>query len=125
MSIKQQLELECPNCHERQETAVWSSINVQLSPEAKHELLAGRLNVLQCHNCGNQATIATDLLYHDMEEQFWVQYLPFEKVMSGDLQEHFGPEGEIRSQSPGPEAAYISRPPHLVFDMNELGTFIS
>jgi hypothetical protein len=70
MTIERQVELECPDCQEKQMTTVWSSINVQVNPEAKQELLKGQVNVLFCRTCGNHAIIATALLYHDMEEQF-------------------------------------------------------
>jgi hypothetical protein len=124
MSIEQPVELECPDCHDKQVTTVWSSINVQGNPEAKQELLDGKVNVLHCRKCGNQATIAADLLYHDMEKQFWVQYLPFEQAMSTNLLEFFSPEGEIRSENPGPKGGYISRPPHIVFHMGELVRYV-
>jgi hypothetical protein len=124
MTIQHQIELECPDCHEIQVTSVWSSINVQVNPEAKQELLKGKVNVLYCHKCGNHAGIVTALLYHDMEQQFWVQYYPFDRAMSADLAEDFSAEGEVRTEFPGKVAGYTSRPPHVVFDMGELVRYV-
>jgi hypothetical protein len=124
MTIEHQVELECPDCQEKQMITVWSSINVQVNPEAKQELLKGQVNVLFCRTCGSHAIIATALLYHDMEEQFWVQYYPFDRAMSADLLEDFGPEGEIRTEAIGPSTGYMSRSPHIVFDMAELVRYV-
>jgi hypothetical protein len=44
--------------------------------------------------------------------------------MSADLLENFGPEGEIKVGSLGPTTGYMSRPPHLVFDMAELVRYV-
>jgi len=124
MTIKHQIELECPDCHVMQATSVWSSINVQVNPELKEELLKGRVNVLYCRKCSRRAIMATPLLYHDMEEEFWVQYCPFDSTMSKNLLENFGPDGEMRIEMLGPRAGYLTRPPHLVFDMAELVRYV-
>jgi hypothetical protein len=124
MTVERQVELQCPKCHEMQMATVWTSINVHVSPEAKQELLKGKVNVLCCRKCGNYAGIVTALLYHDMEEQFCVQYYPFDRAMSANLLEDFGTQGDIRSENLGPTSGYLSRPPHVVFDMNELVRYV-
>lgn len=124
MSIEKQVELECPYCHKKQQTTVWSSINVQADPLAKQQLMEAKINVLFCQKCGKRANIANELLYHDMLEGFWVQFIPFDALEAKNLLDRFTPEGEKKYDYQGHDRGYISRPPHLVFDMGELVRYV-
>lgn len=131
MTIEGKIEIQCPRCGKKQETPVWRSLNATDDPEAKQALLEGRVNVFHCPKCALEAPIGIDLLYHDMEREFWVEFYPFEWVDSNDLLEHFTPEGESRTDfGIGPtdigaeSTPYIFRPPHVVFDMNELVRYV-
>lgn len=81
MSIKRNSEIECPRCGSNKEVVVWSSINVQLNLEAKEELLEGKVNLFHCDICCCEQVIPVDLLYHDMEKEFCVQFFPFDKMV--------------------------------------------
>jgi hypothetical protein len=124
MSVHNQVELECPYCHRKQLTTVWESINVQISPEAKKELIEGNINVFHCQKCDKKVNITTKLLYHDMGKQFLVLYFPFEWLKSEDVLESFTRDGNAWSGRPNLQLGYISQPPHVVFDMNELVRYV-
>jgi hypothetical protein len=44
MSKIDTIEIECPECKEKQPTTVWHSLNSSLDPEDKELLLAGKIN---------------------------------------------------------------------------------
>lgn len=48
MSMESQTDVQCPTCGHSQAVSVWRSLNAHISPEAREELLAGRINVFQC-----------------------------------------------------------------------------
>ena len=72
--------LECPHCGNKQETKVWHSVNVKLDPELKRKLFDAQINMFSCEKCGKKTFINTPLLYHDMTQQFFVQYYPPESL---------------------------------------------
>jgi RNA polymerase subunit RPABC4/transcription elongation factor Spt4 len=39
MSKKNEIEIVCPHCEEKQNVIVWSSLNITLDPEARKRLL--------------------------------------------------------------------------------------
>ncbi len=55
---------------------MWSSINVSLDPNLKHQLLNHELTDMTCEKCGNVSTLQYSLLYHDMEipTAIWLVY---------------------------------------------------
>jgi predicted RNA-binding Zn-ribbon protein involved in translation (DUF1610 family) len=80
MSMERSVSLDCPQCGQSQETVVWTSLNVQVSPEAKADFFNGKTNVFECQACGETANIATAFMYHDMELKFCVQYYPEDSI---------------------------------------------
>jgi predicted RNA-binding Zn-ribbon protein involved in translation (DUF1610 family) len=124
MSLQGRIEVECPQCGKKRETEIWRSINATVDPDVKQALLDGRVNVFHCPKCGFEAPIGIDLLYHDMDKQFWVRFYPFEWVVTGDLLKDFNPGGEWRSHFGIEANVYVFRPPHVVFDMGELVRYV-
>ena len=56
---------DCPSCGSRCEYTIWESINASDDPEAKEALIAGKLFVHECPNCGNRINIVYSVLYQD------------------------------------------------------------
>jgi hypothetical protein len=51
---------------------VWDSLNSDLDPDAKQKLLDGTLFQYKCEKCGHEASVAYDILYHDMKNNTMV-----------------------------------------------------
>jgi hypothetical protein len=62
-------------------------IDGERSPEAKSRLLSGRVNTVQCPNCGAPVTVASPLLYHDASKELLISYVPMELNLANDQQE--------------------------------------
>jgi hypothetical protein len=79
--------IPCPNCGHRFVAQVQSIIDVGEQPELKEELLAGRLNVVRCPECGTGGLLSTPLIYHDPDKELLIALVPSEMNMSADEQE--------------------------------------
>ena len=120
--------LQCPHCGNSKETTVWDSLNVTLDPQLKKELLQATINLFSCQKCGKSTFIGAPLLYHDMDQQFCVQYYPPEALDHADFFRQFNPDGTL-AMAGVPAAilksgAYLTRP-HIVFDMNEMLRYVA
>jgi len=124
VSLPRFVELACPTCQTEQKCTIWSSVNANTDPELKEQLLNGTLNLFTCAKCGNSAMVNAPLLYHDMQEAFWVQYHPFDWLGEENLLEEFSAEGEIAGDKSLSGRRYIDRPPHLVLGMDELVRYV-
>ena len=65
----------CPKCGKVTEITVWESLNAQLNPKEKQQLMDGELFVFRCE-CGYGAGIDSSMLYNDMEHKTMVYYVP-------------------------------------------------
>jgi predicted RNA-binding Zn-ribbon protein involved in translation (DUF1610 family) len=129
MSVKEPVEAKCPACGDETQVTVWRSINVQQDPEAKELLLAGNVNVFRCPKCGYESLLDIDLLYHDMEEKFCVQYYPYERLSDDNFLANFSLEGEPALEVPEgmrlkPDMDYMAHP-HIVFELGELVRYVA
>lgn len=132
MSRRRTVEVECPECGEKQNITIWTSLNATVDPKAKGELFDGGINAFKCRKCGYEDVYDSELLYHDMEKKFCVQYYPFRWIDSDDFLKNFdkkgereyGPEYEISNGSGmSKQYEYIMRP-HVVFDIDELMRYV-
>jgi len=123
MTIKRDIEMDCPNCGTNNLVRVWDTINAQVSPEAKAGLLRGEVNVFRCRLCEEMITIDKPLLYNDMESKFMVWYFPLAWVENGRILDAVTPDGQAKGAEYFPEENYSGRI-HYVFDMNELARHI-
>jgi hypothetical protein len=123
MTIKMEIEIDCPNCGANNLTLVWKTINAQLSPEAKTALLCGEINISCCRLCKKTFNIEASLLYNDMENRFMVWYFPFAWVQNGEIFNAITSDGKIKGAEYFPEVGYASTI-HYVFDMDELVRYI-
>jgi CpXC protein len=97
--------LECPHCGNKQETKVWHSVNVKLDPELKRTLFDAQINLFSCEKCGKKTFINAPLLYHDMTQQFCVQYYPPEVLDNPKFFLQFNPDGSLANT--GMPAAFV------------------
>jgi hypothetical protein len=122
--------LGCPRCGQTKEVMVWSSLNADVSPEARVRLLEGKINLFECEACDETSVIDAALLYHDMSRRFFVQYYPFDAVEDADFLARFDQSGretahgEIARKDLGsPVAGYLVQL-HIVFSMAELVRYV-
>jgi hypothetical protein len=75
LSSHHETTLPCPGCGSEQPFTVWDSVNVTIDPELKSRLLNGELTTFECPQCGRQAPVSHDCLYHDMAAalMIWVK----------------------------------------------------
>jgi predicted nucleic-acid-binding Zn-ribbon protein len=76
MSKTSKVTIKCPKCGNAQECEIYSSMNVSADPELKKVFGLNKWNFLECKKCGRGAEIPTNMMYHDMDEQFVVWYAP-------------------------------------------------
>lgn len=82
-----QSTIQCVQCRQPVRVAVHSLIDAQQDPEAKVNLLAGRLNTAPCPSCGAVNSVLTPLLYHDANKELLISFVPMEMGMPKDAQE--------------------------------------
>lgn len=129
MSKRTKTEIECPHCGNKQDTEVWSSLNVTLDPEAKEALFNGKINFFCCQKCRWEGMIPVDLLYHDMRRRFCVQFYPFEWIGNNDFIQDLIQNIPIEGELPPAWPPMTDFPPymqhmHIVFDMGELVRYV-
>lgn len=125
MTMKEEIPIPCPQCKETSPTLIWRTLNVDVDPEDKKLLFAGKVNVFKCAKCGHEAGIDTPLMYHDMRLAFVVQYYPAQYINDTKLYEQFLPDGTIDKKMPEYSSIPLEgieylRKPHIVFNLNEL-----
>jgi len=112
--------ITCPECGHEQQVTLWHSINTKLDPELREELFEARINQFTCEGCGKEALLSCPLLYHDMDLNFCVHYLPPQVLEDDSLYEQYEAAFPLRMKGfPANMAAHLASP-HLVFDMNDL-----
>lgn len=75
MSRMRKETIACPACGTESDFVVWQSLNGDLNPEAKQQLLDGTLFRFECKNCGHTSNVDYGVLYHDMMHQAMVYYV--------------------------------------------------
>lgn len=95
MSIIDRNEYECPECGNKLEVEVCSSINVDVTPRLKDRVLNREINSSVCSGCGKRIVINVPFLYHDMTRKFLIYYIPphinpDEAIAAAELMAQFG-----------------------------------
>ncbi|MGN0564747.1 MAG: CpXC domain-containing protein [Candidatus Heritagella sp.] len=80
MSIQCHKTINCPQCGEVNEIILWQSLNGDLNPEAKRQLLDGNLFRFRCCQCGYQGHVDYAILYHDMAHKGMIYYVAEDAV---------------------------------------------
>lgn len=69
-------EVTCPECNKTQKVKVWDSINVNLDPEQKENIMSGKLFEFTCDECGFTTRVQYPCLYHDMDKSLMIYCIP-------------------------------------------------
>lgn len=74
MSIPRRISVSCPNCDKEFETTIFESLNTDFAPDVIETVLSGDRFVGKCPNCGFEAHLEYDMLYHDIKHgaAIWV-----------------------------------------------------
>ncbi len=119
--------LACPECGAESPYDVWQSINTAEEPQAREDLLQGKINVFECPKCSAKSIVPSSLLYHDPDRRIIAQYYPLESIKEKNFFDQFDPEGRITL--PVPENQKENMPTylhniHVTFTMQELALYI-
>lgn len=80
MSMERKEKITCPNCEAKNDFIVWQSLNGDIDPEAKQQLLNGTLFNFKCKKCGYESKVNYPILYHDMKHNVMIHCVPEEEV---------------------------------------------
>jgi hypothetical protein len=83
----QTVEINCPNCGNRFPVQLYNVVDVSQQPELKQHLLSGQLNLAVCTNCNTATMLSTPLVYHDLEKQLCMVFIPPELNLPAEQQE--------------------------------------
>lgn len=80
--------IKCPQCTTEQQVELYEAVRVKEAPELRDELLANRLNRVNCENCGFSFRVDKNLLYYDADRAIMIYLLPTddEHVLEGEEQ---------------------------------------
>ena len=79
MSMMNTVSLDCPSCGEQFETSQWQSLNSELNPNEKEQLINGTLFKITCPYCAKAYNFLYPILYHDMKNKAMIQLVLDEK----------------------------------------------
>ncbi len=128
MSSKEIIQITCQECLNEQDVIIWKSVNIQITPEAKEDVLSGDLNLFKCESCNYQERIEISFLYHDMEREFLAMYYPLVKLHELNVMANFDSHGKPtfgEGKRDSGEKYNYADDIHLVFDIGELSRYIS
>jgi hypothetical protein len=95
----------------------------------KEPLMDGKINYYNCTNCDFGGFIPAPFIYHDMENELFVQYYPFEGLDNEEeLITLFSPDGKLRidfGDHPEESIPVYMKDPKVVFSMEELIRYIA
>lgn len=103
----QLVQITCPNCGNTFRAEIYNLVDPAQQPELKQMLLAGRLNIANCTNCGLVSMIAMPVAYHDSAKQAFFICIPQEVNMPPEEEERF--IGEISSSIITTLPAHVQR----------------
>jgi hypothetical protein len=106
---------------------IWDTLNITRESDLKNKLYAGEINRFECKKCQKKSVIEAPLLYHDMSQQFCVQYFPPKALDDPNFLRQFNRDGSFAMTAISMElgkSAYLTRP-HIVFDMNEMLRYVA
>jgi hypothetical protein len=74
--IRGKTNVTCPACSTLTECELVQSINTHTNPKDKERLLASELNVLDCPRCHKRTQLAANVLYRDVDKDYYCQVVP-------------------------------------------------
>lgn len=72
--------IPCPNCKKEYVALLYGSVNVTVNPELKEKVFNEEIKEVVCSYCKHKTKVETQLLYHDMENAFALQYDPNSEI---------------------------------------------
>ena len=75
MSKYHTTEVVCPACKKPYNIQIWDSVNAQLNPEKKEEILSNTFYKTICPHCNEETDCVYDFLYHDMNKKYMISML--------------------------------------------------
>lgn len=75
MSMGRKETVTCPKCGQAQDYIIWHTLNGDMNPVEKQQLLDGTLFRFECKNCGHKSNVNYGILYHDMTHRAMVYYV--------------------------------------------------
>ncbi|MGH2487852.1 MAG: CpXC domain-containing protein [Ktedonobacterales bacterium] len=90
---------------------IHQAVNVTLEPQLLYKLLAGRLNVFTCPNCGSEASSAQPFIYHDMKRGLFAYVSPNAAATDGDRERLLAQLREVYSQAVEASERFTKRTP--------------
>lgn len=70
--------ITCPNCRNPFTVQLEQVLDVGRDPNAKARFLSGRVNVVNCPNCGYPSRLSAPIIYHDQSKEMLITYVPME-----------------------------------------------
>ena len=80
MSLESKEIIKCPECGKDNEFIVWQSLNGDLDPDAKQQLLDGTLFRFKCECCGYESNIVYPILYNDMSNNVMIYFVKEDEI---------------------------------------------
>ena len=126
MSICRREEFKCPKCSSRAEVVIWDSLNSQIDPKAREDLLRGDLHTFKCPQCKVVIGIEKSFLYHEMERDFMVWFYPFKSLGDPEFFNEFSDDGNLDCTMGliDTDTQDYAKNVHYVFSMDELVRYI-
>ena len=119
-------KLNCPHCGNPMEVLLWDSINAQISPIAREDLLHGKIHTTECPKCNKTFSVDKAILYHDAVNKFMVWYFPFTNLEHSSFYGPFSIDG-VLNVNIGIEEDEVPEYPktlHYVFTATEMIRYI-
>lgn len=80
MSSERKEQIKCPKCGKNNDFTIWNSLNGDLNPEEKQQLIDGTLFNFKCSSCGYESDVFYNMLYHDMTNNTMVYLVDKDSV---------------------------------------------
>ena len=117
--MKRDYEIKCPKCGAPGRVELYETLNAAEEPELRDELMANRLNAVECHGCHFSFRVDKPLLYHDPKRGFMIYWAP-----DGERDPEIATETFRKLAEELPDAVDLAAGPppalHLVFARVEL-----
>lgn len=110
--------ITCPNCKKKSSFKIYDSINSTLNPELKEDLMNLNLFNFKCPNCNNETDVFYRTLYHDMENNVMINFVPGSDDLDSEVQTFLSYQKEIDDRFENLMSNYRFR------FVSELGQFV-
>ena len=112
-SVPQILPVTCPYCRAKFAAPIQRVVDAGQDPKLKVALLQGRLNVATCPQCGNTGMLNAPFIYHDLEKELALCFVPTELGLTAtDQQKLIGDltNAVVNSLPPEKRKGYLLQP---------------